>query len=233
MKKSIKEVLVVLMILIISPCWSQSEVDSVLRKRNIDYLDYRNFKETMGERTWLNMVNLNKKADNVISIDNKIVNDYFYELKNSSKLLKEKVEKLSFELSLLKKEEETSRLLLKENKTYSNIILIIASSFIILFIAALIFLIDRQLKFKSAKFEMERLWANEDKKLSDETFEKELPNLKNQVNNLNIQKAELEKEIKKLRERYEEKEKALVSEMNAKREIEKEIKKMITQIKSK
>ncbi|MCD4665909.1 MAG: hypothetical protein K8R68_11620, partial [Bacteroidales bacterium] len=110
MKKYIKEVLILVLILLVNQSYSQFSMDSVLRQRNIDYLDYKHFKETMGERTWLNMVNLNLKSDNVINIDNEIINTYLYQLQDHNKQLLEQVNKLSFEISLLKKEEETSRL---------------------------------------------------------------------------------------------------------------------------
>ncbi len=221
-----------ILIFFLNEGWSQSLLDSAMQQRNNAYLEYKHFRETMGERTWLNLVNLNKKAQNVLEIDNDIINNSLNKQLQRNKQLTEQINRLNLEISLLKKEDETLRQLQDERNYFFNILLIIASVFILLFVVSLILFIDRQMKYKSTKLELERFWTDSKNTLSERVSEQEISGLKKQINDLNYDKNQLEKEVNELKNLYREKEKALKNELNAKKQVEEEIKNLINQIKN-
>ncbi len=51
-------------------------IDSLLNSRNYQFEEYAKFKENIGDRTWIKLVNLSNLSDQVIETDNQLVEYY-------------------------------------------------------------------------------------------------------------------------------------------------------------
>ena len=59
----------------ISYLHGQQENNSLIEQRDAYYKEYKQYKDTMTVRTWINMVNLVKHLEDVVKIDNTIINN--------------------------------------------------------------------------------------------------------------------------------------------------------------
>ncbi|MBN2174775.1 MAG: hypothetical protein JW731_11635 [Bacteroidales bacterium] len=204
-------------------------MDSLFRERNEKFNDYLIFRNTMGQRTWENLVNLNSKAHEVLKLDKEIITILKKEI-GELQILKSEYEQLQLQILALKKEAEIQRTITEDKKYMINILLIVIAGLGILLLIMLVLFIDRQTRYRTARLELERLWhmgvhpendhESEDMikyKLLNENLEKEIEKLKNQ--NQEIKKHLLDTEEK------------LHRETESKNKIESEIRSMIEDIK--
>lgn len=238
--------------------FSQSIGDSVLHERSKAYIDYRDFRDNMGERTWLNLVNLSLRAEDIMEMDNNIIHNYLNKELERNKSLSAQINSHKLEIAILKKEIESNNKLLEERAYYFNILMYLAIIFLILLIVVTFLYIDRLIKYKSIQIELERQWAQpEDKAIKSfyedeisritalqERLEKENKELKikieeglAQVNQENTK--DLEKEIEQLKKQNKsltgdrsELEQKLEKELKTRKEIEAEIRELIKQVKT-
>jgi len=248
----------IILILITFSAFSQSIGDSVIKERNQAYSDYRDFRENMGERTWLNLVHLTLRAEDILELDNNIIHNYLNKELERNKTLSNQLNKLKMEIAVLKNEIEANNKLLKERDYYFKILMYLSIAFLLLLILVTFLYIDRQIKYRSTKIELERQWAQPEDKASKDFYEGEIHRMKesqtkleNENKYLKQQLAEetknkdvianesLQKEIEKLKQQNEslaasnnEMKNGLEKELRARKEIEEEIRELIKQVKT-
>lgn len=224
----------ILGLLIISICQNTiaQNADSLLIQRDKQFQEYVQFKENMGERTWINLVNLSKFANNVIDTDNQLVNYYLSRGIDRDLAIKAKAKELNLEIALLKRETEIQKVVLDEKISMLNSLLIIIGGISILFIAMLIFGIDRHIRFRNTRMELERTWAGEIEMPRNGKSEKEIEKVKQEIKSLTAENSQLKDQVLKLKAKIKEKEKVLDEELNSRKQLKEEIRDLITQIKS-
>jgi len=206
------------------------ELDSILISRNNKLTDYYQFREEMKERTWLNMVNLNEKALLVIKTDNQIIDGYLtYEMNRTSEL-NDQLEQLKLENSLLKREIELNSIILEEKRLLSNKLFIATLILAVSFIIILIFFIDRHIRFKSTRLELERqyAWTNNSQNNRDNVA---LQEYQSKIESLTKQNETINKQLKETLEQKKTRDQEFQKELNSRKEMEKEITQLISQIK--
>ncbi len=207
-------------------------IDSLLSARDNQLQVYTQHKENMGERTWINLVNLSNLANHVIETDNQLVEYYISKGLDRNNTFKTKAEELNLEITLLKREAEIQKMVVDDRKSLLDTLLIIIGGVIILFIALLIFAIDRQIRFRNTKMELERTWAGEIEMPNEAASEKEFEKAKQEIRSLTTENSKLKNRVAELVEKINEKEKVLDEELNSRKQLKEEIRSLITQIKS-
>ena len=71
-------------IICFSSLFSQQKNNSLVDKRDSFYQEYKQYKDTMTARTWINMVNLVKHLENIVIIDDSILSNIGVEEEESS-----------------------------------------------------------------------------------------------------------------------------------------------------
>jgi len=205
--------------------------DSLLEQRRIKYDTYLQFRNTMGQRTWINLVNLNNKAYEILKQDDWIIGILNSERNRISKLTAEN-DKLQLEIGILKKEAKIQEMLINDKKYYANIYLGIIGFLTLLFFAMLILFIDRQARFRSIKLELERIWTSGEHKKTGMDNE-EISLLKQQQLMMESERDRLKSANESLRNDVAIKEQELKKAIEAKNRIESEIRTLINQLKQK
>ncbi|MCD4744921.1 MAG: hypothetical protein K8R58_01325, partial [Bacteroidales bacterium] len=137
--------------------FAANPVDSVLQKRNSAYQDYKAFKESMKERTWLNLINLNFKIEDVVKIDDKIIEIYLPAEINKNIELSKQLTELNNEFELLKQKNIEQQNQLKENNDKIQILIIALGFTSLLFIIFLILFINKFLRHKKIQPEINKI----------------------------------------------------------------------------
>ena len=212
---------------------TQNSLDSLLEERATKSTEYYQFKHQMNERTWLNLVELGNKASDLIETDNFIFKQYLQEEVSHNKQLQDDIEKLNLEIALLKREAEIRESQLTETSNYSNTLFLVLAGAGILILTLLIILINRQIRYRSVKTEIERLWAFKEDPQYNPLQRDELKLLTDQVNKLADENSRLKNEMSQIKGQKSEAMEALKKEIRSRREVEKEIKDLISQIKKK
>lgn len=210
----------------------QTSFDSTILLRNKTFTDYRLLEEANTIRPWVNRSELTAKAKEVIDIDNTLINYYLLKEIEINKSLEDKLEKLNLEIALIKKESELQEKALEDNRQLINILLIVTGSFCLLFVISSIFFIDRQIRYRSIKLELERTWPIREEINKDSSFQQDIVQLNKQLGELTLKNSSLISEMQDLKQKYRDKEDDLEREILSKKQIEEEIKKLIIQIKS-
>lgn len=210
----------------------QTSFDSTILLRNKTFTDYRLLEEANTIRPWGNRSELNAKAKEVIDIDNTLINYYLLKEIEINKSLEDKLEKLNLEIALIKKESELQEKALEDNRQLINILLIVTGSFCLLFVISAIFFIDRQIRYRSIKLELERTWPIREEINKDSSFQQDIVQLNKQLGELTLKNSSLINEMQDLKQKNRDKEDDLEREILSKKQIEEEIKKLIIQIKS-
>jgi flagellar biosynthesis GTPase FlhF len=206
------------------------ELDSLLISRDNKLSDYYQFKDEMKERTWLNMVNLNEKALMVIKADNQIIDRYLNFEMNRTSELNDQLEQIKLENSLLKKEIEINAVILEEKRLLSNKLFIATLILAVSFIIILIFFIDRHIRFRSTRMELERqyAWTNNSQNTRDNVT---LQEYKSKIERLTKQNETINKQLKEILQQKKTRDQEFEKELNSRKEMEKEITQLISQIK--
>jgi DNA repair exonuclease SbcCD ATPase subunit len=210
----------------------QTSFDSTILLRNKTFTDYRLLEEASTIRPWVNCAELTAKAKELIDIDNTLINYYLLKEIEINKSLEDKLEKLNLEIALIKKESELQEKALEENRQLINILLIVTGSLCLLFVISSIFFIDRQIRYRSIKLELERTWPIREEINKDSSFQQDVVQLNKKLGELTLKNSSLISEMQDLKQKYREKEEDLEQEILSKKKIEEEIKKLIIQIKS-
>jgi hypothetical protein len=227
----IKYFILITLIFLISQGLQSQNLDSLLEVREIQYQAYMQYKQNLGERTWIKLLNLSDLASKVIQSDNQLVNYYSQGIKNNGNY-KAKIEELNLEITLLKREAEIQEMVLNERKSLFNTLLMIVGGVSILFIAMLIFAIDRHIRFRNTKMELERTWAGEIEIPKVSTSEQEFVKVNNEIRSLSTENSKLKDQVLDLMNKIKEKEKILDEELDSRKQLKDEIRNLITQIKS-
>lgn len=206
-------------------------IDSLLEERKDQYQEYIQYKQNLGERTWIKLVNLSDLANKVIQSDNQLV-DYYSQGVNLNSNFKDRTEELNLEITLLKREAEIQQMVLNERKSLFNTLLIIIGGIAILFIAMLIFAIDRHVRYRNTKMELERTWAGEIEIPKVSTSEQEFVKVNNEIRSLSTENSKLKDQVLDLMNKIKEKEKILDEELDSRKQLKDEIRNLIVQIKS-
>jgi len=222
-----------ILIVIFGPSlFGQSPADSILLQHNHYYNDFKNTEDSLKPLNRNNLMILNGKARNLIEIDNTIIKQYlYYEIENN-KLLTHKVEQLTLEITLLQKESEVDRQLADERQYFMKILLIVSGIFGLLLILTVILFIDRQIRYRSIKLELERTWPLKEERRKDGQSLREINELNNKIDEMKSKNLALTSQVEELNRKINEKDESLVKELSSKKQIEEEIRKLIAQIKS-
>ena len=210
----------------------QTALDSVILQRNKIYTDYKVTEEANTIKPWTKSAELTSKSKELIELDNNLINYYLLKEIDKNKKSGEKLDKLNFEIELIKKETEMQDKELENNRQMITILFIVAGSFCLLFITMAILFIDRHIRYKALKIEMERTWPLREEINRDHHLHDELSKLNHQLEDLNVKNASMSAEIDDLNKQMKEKDLTLTKELSSKKQIEEEIKKLIIQIKS-
>jgi uncharacterized protein YlxW (UPF0749 family) len=210
----------------------QTSFDSTILLRNKTFTDYRLLEEANTIRPWVKSAELTAKAKEVIDIDNTLINYYLLKEIEINKSLEDKLEKLTLEIALINKESELQEKALEDNRQLINILLIVTGSFCLLFVISSIFFIDRQIRYRSIKLELERTWPIREEINKDSSFQQDIVQLNKQLGELTLENSSLISEMQDLKQKNRDKEDNLEREILSKKQIEEEIKKLIIQIKS-
>jgi regulator of replication initiation timing len=218
-------------ILIISACIGQSLLDSAIINRNNILNELRSLDENPITRSWNKLSEIYQKAKEVIDADNVLINEYLSQQIENNIALKNDIEKLKMELTLVKKETELQAWHLEDNKSEFKILLSLVGGLCILFIIILVLFIDRQIKYRSIKIELERTWPVKEELEKGNNFQHEISRLIKQVGELTMKNSSLTDEVNTLNLEKTESQNRLEKEIQSKKQIEEEIKNLIDQLK--
>lgn len=210
---------------------ANQELDSILISRNHQLSDYYRFKDGMKERTWINLVDLNSRGLQLIETDNLVLNNYLEFEMNKVNDLNDKLEKANLEILLFNREIELNSIVLEEQRFLNSNLVIIAGILIVLFVVVLILFIDRQIRFRSTKMELERFWAQNDDQPVSEPEIKASTVKQEELDSLAEQNKAIKRKLEEMSNQKRVKESELYKEINSRKEMEKEIKLLISQIK--
>jgi len=233
MKKNKNLLVTGLFFILVSACLGQSVLDSVIITRNNILNELRSLDESPLPRTLNKMSEINLKAKAVIEADNVLINEYLIQQIESNIKLQNDIEKLTMELSLVKKETELQAWHLEDNKSVFKILLSVIGGLCILLILILVLFIDRQIKYRSIKIELERTWPLREELEKDNNLQHEISRLNKQVGELILKNSLLVSEADSLKLENVENQNRLEKEIQSKKQIEEEIKNLIDQIKLK
>jgi len=209
--------------------FGRTDADSLLELRDNNYKDYIDFRNSMGQRTWINMVNLNSKAYEIIKNDEQLIK-FLKRERELTKELNTEISQLQMQITLLKKEAEIQRLLIDEKNYISKLFLIVIGALLILFLIILILFIDRQTRYRTTRMELEKSWMIDNKK--DQEKDLEIENKLNyRIQELELKNKQLNNKNSELQHELTNRNELLEKEINSKKKIEEEIKTMISQIK--
>lgn len=206
-------------------------IDSLLNQRTRKFQEYLQYKENIGERTWIKLLNLSNLAYEVIELDNQLV-DYYSNGIGRNTAYKEKTEELNLEISLLKREAEIQQTVLEDRKFLNDTMLKIIGGAILLLIGLLIFSIDRHIRYRNTRMELERAWAGEIIEPKESTSEQEIVKVNEEIRSLSIENTRLKDQVLELKNKIKDKEKILDEELNSRKQLKEEIRNLIAQIKS-
>ena len=211
---------------------ANENLDSILVSRNNQLTDYYRFKDGMEKRTWINMVDLNKKALQVIETDNLILDNHLKLEMNRSGKISDKLENAKLEILLIKREIELNSIMLEEQRFLNTNLVIAASVSIVLFLIVLILFIDRQIRYRSTRMELERFWSKSDDHPIPTQTSEENTKQRNKINSLIEQNKEIKEQLEEISNKKRDQENQLQKEISSRRNVEEEIKDLISQIKS-
>ena len=210
---------------------AQQRLDSLLKERDTQYNQYNKFKSDLKERPWIKLVELGDKASALIETDNHILKQYLLQEISLNQELNVELEHLNQEIALLNKETQMQENMLAERHNFANTLLYIITGLSALLIIMFVLFIDRQTRFRSAKLELERLWADKDGSKMTRLQKDELSLLSDQVNNLAEENDQLKQELNQEQGQKSEAMESLKKEIRSRLQIEQEIKDLISQIK--
>jgi hypothetical protein len=210
----------------------QPVLDSVLDQRTKLYEEFRLMHESKGQKTWLKMSEESSVANKLIEIDNSLIDLYLNKEMDRNRVLENEIEKLTLEIDFIKKEAEHQNKIIEDNKHIITITIIVIGSLILLLVIALVLFIDRQIRFRSIKIELERTWPLREELNKDSSLQNDLIQLNKQIGELSLKNNNLQDQLKDLKQYSLEKEENLQKETQSRKQIEEEIKKLIIQIKS-
>jgi hypothetical protein len=224
--------LFLLLIIPFANCLSQQALDSIIHHRNNTVKEFMVLSENDEPRTWIKMSETNAKAKEIIDADNILINEYLYrEIERNSKL-EDKIEKLTLEMALVKKETELQARTLDENNYLIKVLFILIVVLIIMLLFFLIMFIDRQIRYRSIKLELDRTWPLREEIDKDGTLHQEITKLNKQIGELMLKNSSLINEIDTLKYENRENLDRLENELKSKKQFEEDIKKLINQIKA-
>jgi hypothetical protein len=171
-------------------------------------------------------------ANKLIEIDNSLIDLYLKKEMDRNRVLENEIEKLTLEIDFIKKEAEHQNKIIEDNKHIITITIIVIGSLILLLVIALVLFIDRQIRFRSIKIEMERTWPLREELNKDSSLQNDLIQLNKQIGELSLNNNNLQDQLKDLKQYSLEKEESLQKETQSRKQIEEEIKKLIVQIKA-
>jgi len=206
-------------------------LDSLLSDRQTKLQDYTQFKNGMKERTWINLIELNKLAGEVIKADNDLIWYHLDREAGRNKELLTENEKLRLEMAFLDKEAEMRKAQIDEHRYLNNLFMIIILGISAALIISLGFLIGQFRRNRHAVYELERLWSmNDDQSASLREKEKEL---NKQIRLLEVENEAIQQELSLLSDQKSVARKKLEEEIKSRKKAEDEIRDLINQVKKK
>ena len=209
----------------------QTALYSVIVQRKDTLSEFRRIEDSLKIPSRGNLLMLIGKAKSLIAMDDRLISYYLEREIQNNRLLAEKAEQLSFEVSLLQKEAEINKILSDERGYIQKIMLIGLLVTGCFFIVALILFIDRQIRYRSIKLELDRTWPLMEVLQKDEPPQSDVHELKQKILMLQAKNLDYETQIMNLSQKMKANEESFANELNSKKQIEEEIRKLITRLK--
>jgi hypothetical protein len=207
------------------------QLDSLINLRETELHTYTQFKDTMQERTWLNLVELGNKAAAVIERDNQLIEAIAGADNHLIDALQQEKQEKILEINYLSQQEEKLERRLIKYQQMNTILLIVIAGLFILGVILFTLLIIRTNQYKYNQIELERFWSMQDE-YSIAHQEKESELLR-QIRLLEIEQKAMQKEFILLSDQRTEAHEKLKKEISNRRKVEEEIKELLGQLKTK
>ncbi|MFU8843461.1 MAG: hypothetical protein ACNA7V_06590 [Bacteroidales bacterium] len=220
----------ILFCIIFHPTDAVTSVDSLKILEEALYQDYKYDRLTMKERTWIRLVELDRKANELIEM-NRLIFEELYDLSKREKIdFLEHINIISMEKALVEREMEIQVIALDRKIKFQKTLVMGSILVGTLFIFTLILLLSFRKRYKSARRELERLYssAEEPTRTNIQTQVKRLTN--NKLNVMKENNAKLKKELTRVSDEKSEAVEALKKEIRDRKKMEEEIKNLIEQI---
>lgn len=208
----------------------QNNLDSLVLQRVLMFRDFSKTVDSLKLHSRSNLIQINQRAMKVIDLDNRLIDDFLNRERENNRLLTERAEQLVLELTLLQKEADLNRAIARERSYIMKALLIGTGVILILFIVVLILFIDRQIRFRSIKLELDHSWSVRDSKPQELPDPALILELKSKLELLTVKNHDLGDQIDRLTTKVSEQEDVIENEKTSKKKIEEEIKKLILQI---
>jgi hypothetical protein len=221
----------VLFCLIHQPAEGVTYIDSLKMVQEKLYQDYQLDRSAMKDRTWVRLVEVDRKANELIEI-NRVLIEELSELSSTEKSnFLENMNNLLLEKALVEREMEVQETALNRKTRFQKTLVTGSITAGTLFLIALILLISLSTRYRAARRELERLYSfsGESKNVENQDDVKQLTN-----NNLMMMKEnneKLKKELTRVSGEKSEAVEALKKEIRDRKKMEEEIRILIEQIK--
>lgn len=205
------------------------KLDSLKLDREGKLMEYSEFKNSMTERTWVNLIELGKRAEAVIDADNDLILTHLEKEINHYREISKKHETLNMELALTQSESSKNNTQIEEYKQLNNVLLLVVAILLIILFSTLILLSNIYRKSNQTTFELEKFWSMRDElSMVHKDKEKELTK---QLRLLEIENKAMHKEFTLLSDQKIAAKKKLDQEIQSRQKVEREIKGLIGQLK--
>lgn len=244
---------------LISPAGTQTDPDSMVKKRDSLLDDYASFKSRMKERTWLNIIDMNLRAEKIIETDNILIKDLISRNYETEREFNRHIKVLSDSLHVL---QNSCRSLLQQKdalertNTYLTTGVVSAFAVTVLLLAFLIIAWRKLRKYRLAaekagalKGELDKevlllrenlksrddVIRNTDARLSAEmaSLRSDLEKYRAATGRLEAERLELHGEISLWKEKAERQERMILYEKELRQQMEQKISDLIEQLRKK
>ena len=205
--------------------------DSLLTDRQEKFQDYSTFRKEMKERSWINMVELDRKASALVNTDNELIWGYLNKEITRNQQLSTQNDRMKLEMTFLKREIETRTQQLNDHQHLNNLFLMIILGLSVACIVSLVLLIGQFKRNRQASKELERMWSMSDDQTT--SLRKQEKELARQIRLLEVENQAMQKELALLSDQKSAARRKLEEEIRSRQKAEQEIKVLIGQIKKK
>lgn len=205
--------------------------DTLRLLRDKIYEDYQYDRSAMKERTWQKLVELDRKAVELIEADHLIIEQLTNQTNQEKSGLLEAIDRISLEKALLEREMEIQKTAFDRKTAFQNAL--VFSTIIIgtLFFITLILLFSFKKRLSSARGELERLYASGDDFKNRGIHAPVNHTINNKLNVMKENNEKLKNELNRVSDEKSEALDALKKEIRDRKKMEDEIRNLIEQIK--
>jgi preprotein translocase subunit SecG len=205
--------------------------DTLRLLRDKLYMDYQYERSTMKERTWLRLVELDRKALELIEADRLIIEQLTDQTNQEKSGLLEIIDIISLEKALIERETEIQQIALDRKAALQNALVFSTILIAILFFVTLILLITLKKRHRTTRKELERLYSSGDESKNRGIQAHGNHTINNKLNAMKENNEKLKNELNRISDEKTEAIDALKKEIRDRKKMEDEIRNLIEQIK--